>query len=211
MNSHNPIKEEGPTLRKFTAAMLHQTLFGLLYPAVLGTMLYSLLEAGFELPNAGDFGLSLTSFGLGLLVALFFILDYLYVSLFTSIETISSTLSYDWRAFFIDVGVVVSLFVSFVGVGVTQGTTLRPWLVALALAVAYAFFYWWSRIYQVVLLKAWRLKALEVTGLVFFFVISWFNSTLLVGFGLLGGCLGILIIGGAEVKAQWKAEQLTPD
>lgn len=158
---------------------LHRLMFGLLYPAVLGSFFFLLLPAVFgartETSDRVPIGKNLT----GWMVVLHFIVDF----------HLTSSLPagcYRRDGFLIDLLILIALFKAFDSLNVSRSTRqLNVRWAAVAIAMTYALFLLWS-FYTLEDMPGRRnLLIVETVGLILFIIVATRRSAFFLGGSLL--------------------------
>lgn len=190
--------------RTVEASTLGDLMYGLLYPAVLGTMFYSLLPVLAGLIGAGE---PLTyelqgKLAAGALIVIHYVVDYVCARRFTP-DGMARRLS----AFILDLGVIFFLFLSFDSLGIDRDGGIEIKQAALYLSISYFLFILWGIINWKNLTERlkWWVLGIEVLGLGWFIYVATMDSaslgSLLTGLSV----LSLLLAGmGYLLAAEWK-------
>lgn len=173
MASNAKVSTDDNTTKTWLGALM----FGLLYPAVLGTFFYSLLPEAFALMREpGEFGaLRLAKLAIALLLVLHFVFDFYFTQ-----QVALEASRYSGKEFFFDLLIVISLFVAYetthLGDKEVGGKEVEPEVVwvAGALCFSYVLFQIWERRMKPVIGVNLRLNIYEISAAIVFFLIALF-------------------------------------
>lgn len=167
---------------------LASLMFGLLYPAILGTLFYSLLPEALKVVRA-PMELSALQ-GVKLLIA-FLLVAHFLVDFYLTQQVALETTKYTPRLFLLDLGIVLALFVAYETVHLAARTE-KPevrW-VAGAMFVSYILFRAWELSLRRVIGKSCGLTLYEsVIAILFLAVAIWPNTYALAGVLVLSAVL----------------------
>jgi hypothetical protein len=150
----------------FAAPDLHRLMFGLLYPAVLGTFFFSLLPALFGGPNQTTGRPATGKTVAGCLVVLHFVVDFHLTSSLPSKD-------YSFGGFVVDLLILIALFQAFDALNVSRiDQSLDVRRAATALALTYILFLAWSFLTLEATLDYLPLWCAEATGLLIFTMVA---------------------------------------
>lgn len=156
----------------------HDLMYGLIYPAVLGTVLINLfiplsnLASGQSLA-APEFTISKLILTLG--IVFHFIIDYMFAK---------EAQDHEWQGFYIDILILVGLWIAAAGVNMNMAVSINVRIVCCALAGVYVIFLYY--VYEVhEHIKYWQFVAtVEIFALIWFIIGAFWGKTTFVVLGL---------------------------
>ncbi len=192
--------------QQFTSKLRHQALFGLLYPAVLGAMLYALLPITSSILFSAQWHqLRDDKLILSVLVVSLFVIDYLYMTVFTEVVRATPRAAYNWVRLLVDLGVVLCLYVAFDAVALGREGETSTARLSGALAITFLLFLWWVWCYRSVLINRVALGAFEVVFFIMFVCLVVWPSEGVLMVTLGAACIGMTWLCGHETQQQWRS------
>ena len=183
----------------FAAPDLHRLMFGLFYPAVLGTLFFSLLSKLSRIltqprPWVAAGSATPPKRAAGCLIVLHFVVDF---QLTSSIPARDYTIP----GFLVDLLILFTLFLAFDALNIGRPDPIQVRLSAFAIAGTYILFFLWSLVTFEVVRGHMYLWGAEVVGLVLFIFVAIRRNVILFCLGLAIMSLVMAWVGSAIVSS----------